>query len=148
MKYTLTFLFVSLLFTKGYSVETRIIDGVPQTPKYTLYGQTVWDDKEKQRIIDNAPIDTGTGTIKSSDFLVVVVDATDQKIMDEIKSEGKVKTKSVLDFELNKRKSVDYNLEKMQEEKNKIDFYKGLNLSTATYQDSYGKYETRYNRVK
>ena len=78
----------------GY--EVRILSGDTkkiQTNKYYLGNTPVWDDTEKQKMIDEA-VDTGTGTIKDSDFIAVVLLATETTKISDLESQDKVKNKT------------------------------------------------------
>lgn len=43
----------------------------------------VWDDSEKEKMLKSS-VDTGTGTIKDSDFILVVLTDEDKKVIKEV----------------------------------------------------------------
>src|SRR3990167_8241892 len=67
------FLSLILLFPSAlFSAEPETIrDGKIVFAKYTLFGEGIFSDEEKQKIIESQ-VDTGTGTIVSGDFVPYV----------------------------------------------------------------------------
>ena len=87
-------LFFTILDLWGY--EVRVISGDSkkiQINKYYLGDTPVWDDAEKQKMLDEA-VDTGTGTIKDSDFIAVVLLATETTKISDLESQDKVKNRT------------------------------------------------------
>lgn len=122
------------LFCKLFSIAIasdydylRTRNGIAEWPKYLLNGSPVWTEAEKQKTLA-AAVDTGTGTIKDSNFIAFNPEQGNDLATQDIKSENKKMSRSEMIAEIEKRKSKDYNLEKMKDAKKDIDLY--LQLKT------------------
>ena len=90
--------------------------------KYKLGSQPIFNDEERTEIISKA-IDTGTGTIKVSDFILVSVSTHVLKIVEEMNNAGQIGGSWDTIKKIEERMSSEYNLKKLAENESFLSGY-------------------------
>lgn len=116
MKY---FIAIILFGSTAFAYDIQVKDGLVVTNKYILNGMSVWDDTQKQSIL-NSSVDTGTGTVQDSDFVPTVVPVIDQNIINDMNSDGVYATRSKVIQEIQTRKTKVYIVRQMQDLESKF----------------------------
>lgn len=105
--------------------EVKIQYGRIWAQKYQLGTRPVFNDDERDAIITTS-VDTGTGTIKLSDFQLVNISTHYLAIVAELNEEGKISSRSQAIADIEERISKSYVLKKMAETKARLDSYNAI----------------------
>lgn len=132
MRFTLlVFLLFSSQSIFALDFEVKIAEGRIQIQKYDLWGRAVFSNNERDQIIKDA-VDTGTGTPKLSDFVLVNISTHILEIVKELNDEGMVSSRSQAIKDIKIRMSREYNLKKLAEKRVLLNSYRALSSDGQT----------------